>query len=366
MNHPNALSRGQRLSRRALLLATGTGCAASLGLPLLATPTQARAQTSITRVKAIYPSRSAANWPLWIASQAGYLKEEGVEAELIFGLHPAGLAALVGGEAQFTVYGLEQVLTAVAREPALMIASSYLNRGSFGLIARKDIRSIQDLKGKRLGIGRIGDPLYTYTVELLNRAGIASTHVTWVSSGTDSATRGPMLLNGQLDAALLVAPAFFRLLETNEVYQLANLLTSDISISNVTVFSKKAIAASPQLPEAVVRACAKGTKRFYEDRTFAIAAFKAFDPQSQEKDISRLWDLYTGSQAISRVPVMRKAALQASISRVAVDVPAIKTVDPHLYIDNGFVVRLVRSGFFEKLFGPAVRAEQDAALRDAV
>jgi ABC-type nitrate/sulfonate/bicarbonate transport system substrate-binding protein len=352
------------LSRRQVLHAAGSGGALALGLPWL--PARAQAQVPAMRAKVVYPSRSGASWPLWIASRAGYLGAEGVDVELTFGLHPTGLAALVGGEAQFTVYGLEQVLAAAAREPSMTIVSSYLTRGAFSLIARKEIRSIKDLKGKRLGVARVGDPLYTYTVELLNRAGIASTHVSWVSSGTDSATRGGMLLNGQLDAALLVAPAYFRLLDSPELHELANLLNSDISIANVMVFSKKAIAAAPQMPEAVLKACASGTKRFYEDRGFAIDTFRAFDPQSQEKDIARLWDLYARSQAIARVPMLTRAPLQASVARVAVDVAAIRNVAPQHYVDNGVVTRLIKSGFYEKLFGPTVRAEQDAALLQAV
>jgi hypothetical protein len=44
-----------------------------------------------------------------------------------------------------------------------------------------------------------------------------------------------------------------------------------------------------------------------------------------------------------------------------------KGVDYRRVIDNGYVDRLVREGFFEKLFGASVKAEQDrkskAALR---
>jgi len=354
------------VSRRDALQTLAACGAASLGASMVAAPAQAQAQSPAMRAKVVYPSRSAANWPLWIASRAGYLGAEGVEAEMIFGIHPAGLAALVGGEAQFTVYGLEQVMTAAAREPSMVITSSYLARASFGLVANKSIASIKDLKGKRIGVGRVGDPLYMYTVEMLNRVGIASTHVTWVSSGTDSATRGGMLINGQLDAALLVAPAYYKLLDAPNLHMIADMLNSDIPVSNVLVFSRKAMAANPQMPEAVIKACAQGTKRFYEDKAYAIETFRAFDPQSQEKDLARLWDNYTRTGAIKRVPVLTKAALQPSIARVAIDVPAIKGVAPQQYIDNSIVLKLIKSGYYEKLFGPSVRAEQAAALADAI
>ncbi|MCY1555940.1 hypothetical protein D9M68_926450 [compost metagenome] len=97
-----------------------------------------------------------------------------------------------------------------------------------------------------------------------------------------------------------------------------------------------------------------------------METFRAFDPQAKEQDVARLWDMYVGANAFNRVPTMRKTALQASIARVAVDVPSIKSVSPQQYIDNSIVTRLAQSGFFEKLYGPSVLAEQRVALADAV
>jgi hypothetical protein len=144
------------------------------------------------------------------------------------------------------------------------------------------------------------------------------------------------------------------------------MLNSDIPVANVLVFSKRAIAAAPQLPESVTKACALATKRFYDDRAFSIETFRSFDPQSQEKDVARLWDAYSQAQVIKRVPILTRKALQPSISRVALDVPAIKDLAPQQYIDNSVVVRLAKAGYYEKLFGPSVRDEQAAALADAV
>jgi len=366
--------------RRTFLLAAASGGAAlaaglhPAGSAFLKTAnaqnsTQTRASSnpkSLLSVTSVYPSLSAANWPMWIASRAGYFNDEGVDAKLIHGLHPAGMAALVGGESQFTVYGLEQVLTAIARQPSLVIPASYLNRGAMSMIATKNIRSVADLRGKRIGIGRIGDPLYTHTTEMLARVGIAPNQVTWVSSGTDSAVRAPMLLNGQLDASLMVAPSYFRLLETDVLHELENLINRPSAISNVIVFSKAAIAAMPQLPEAVIRASSRGVKRLYEDREFSIDTFRAFNRQAQEKDVARLWDMYANAQSFNRVPMVRNPVLEISIGRVEKDVPAIRKVPTAQYIDNSIVRRLIDQGFFEQLYGPAIKDEQDAALREAI
>jgi len=360
-------------SRRAFLCASGTAGAALLaglhpaGSALLkAAHAQSPASIKLLSVTSVYPSLSAANWPMWIASEAGYFKEFGLDVKLVHGLHPASMAALVGGESQFTVYGLEQILTAVARQPSLVVPASYLNRGAMSMIASKNVKSVADLKGKRIGVGRIGDPLYTHTTEMLARVGIAPNQVTWVSSGTDSAVRAPMLLNGQLDASLMVAPSYFRLLETDDLHELENLINRPSAISNVIAFRKAAIASMPQLPEAVIRASSMGVKRLYEDREFSIATFRSFNRQAQEKDVTKLWEMYTGAQSFNRIPVVRKPVLDVSINRVATDIPAIRNVPTSQYIDNSIVRRLISEGFYEQLYGQDIKAEQAIALQDAI
>jgi ABC-type nitrate/sulfonate/bicarbonate transport system substrate-binding protein len=324
------------------------------------------AQTALTPVMAIYPSRGAPTWPLWIAQHTGLFKKYGLEADLRFGVHPLGLAAMVGGEAQFTVYNVEQVLSAVARAPALVMVGSYLNRGAFGMIARKDIRTLKDLRGKRIGVGRLGDPPYVYSVELLNKAGIASTDVQWVSTGADSNTRSAMLVNGQLDAALLVSPSYFRLVDQGNFNQLANLLDSDINISTSLVFSRRAMTANPALPEMVLRATTEAVKIFYEDKTTAMAAFRAFDAQATDSDMQRIWEMYAKAKAFERIPLMSRTAIKVNTARVVDEVPAVRNLDLSQVVDNSAVRKLIAEGWFQKLYGPGIKAEIDKALKDAV
>ena len=350
-------------SRRDWLLSTGQVGLGILGMGL---STSGMGQAATTKVMAVYPSRGAPSWPLWIAQHTGLFKRYGLEADLRFGVHPTGLAAMVGGEAQFTVYNLEQILSAVARDPILVMAGSYLNRGAFGMIARKDITSIKDLKGKRIGVGRVGDPPYVYTVELLNKYGMASTHVQWVSTGTDSNSRAAMLVNGQLDAALLTTPSYFKLIDQGAFNQLVNLLNSDINVSTALVFSKKAIASNPLLPEMVLRASTEAIKVFYDDKATAIAAFRAFDPQTTEADALRIWELYGKAKAFDRVPLVRRSAIKANVDRLIVEVPAVKNLNLAQVVDNSAVKKLINEGWFQKLYGKDIKSDLDAAFKDAV
>ena len=54
------------------------------------------------RITINYPTRSGASWPLFIAKEGGYYQKYGLDANLVFANHPAGVAMVIAGEAQMT------------------------------------------------------------------------------------------------------------------------------------------------------------------------------------------------------------------------------------------------------------------------
>ena len=128
---------------------------------------------------------------------------------LVFGVHPAGIAMLVSGEGQMVNSSLEQLMQAASKDGSLVLIGSSLNRGMFALMANKDIASVKALKGKRVAIGQVGDAPYGYLVALLGKAGLSPRDVQWIPVGTDVSGRAAALQSGRADATLLTAPAYF-------------------------------------------------------------------------------------------------------------------------------------------------------------
>ena len=126
------------------------------------------------------------------------------------------------------------------------------------------------------------------------------------------------------------------------------------------LMKKTTIAANPKLPELLIKAHAEAIKRFYEDKAFAVQAYRVYDPQSRE-DVERFYDIYKKGNLFERVPYVLSAAIKSVIDQQsdAQMVALMKGVDYRRVVDNGTVDRLVKEGFFEMLFGPAVKAEQD-------
>lgn len=343
-----------RASRRSVLKAGAGAAALALGWPL------AHAQAA-RKITISYPTRSGASWPMWIAKHGGLYEKHGLDVNLEFGVHPAGVAMLVSGQAQMINYGLGQVLTATAREPSMVIMGSSLNKGSFALVARKGLKSYEDLRGKRIGIGRLGDPLYVYTLKLLQKNGMGARDVQWVPSGRDANSRVTMLQGGQLDASLMVAPAYYRL--EDQGYEVVDLLVNhaDIFVSTAYVFMKSWVKDNADTATKLIQAHADAIARFYEDKAFAVQAYRAFDPQN-EADVSRVYDTYKAKDVLERVPLLQREAVDTTVAQLTEEIPALKTMDVAQVIDMGPVRRLIADGYFRQVFGPGVAAREKELL----
>jgi ABC-type nitrate/sulfonate/bicarbonate transport system substrate-binding protein len=307
-----------------------------------------------------FPTRSGASWPLFIAKEGGYYQKYGIDANLVFAGHPGGIALIVSGEAQMSSYNLESVMQASARDGSFVVVGSSLNKAFFVLMARKEFSSPKDLKGKVLAVSQIGDPPYNYTIAYLRKFGLTSRDVQWVAVGTDANGRAAALAGGRADATLLTPPAYFKLEEAG-YKSLGNLADhDDIFASTTYLMNKSTIAANPKLPEQLIKAQAEAIKRFYEDKDFALKAYSVYDRQSPA-DIARFYDGYKQGNLLERVPFVLAGAVKSVIDQQT-DPQLVKVMsgyDYHKVIDNSYVARLVKEGYFEKLFGPGIKAEED-------
>ena len=121
-----------------------------------------------------YPTRTGQVWPLYIAKEGGYYQKYGYDVSLVFGVHPAGIAMVVSGEAAMTAYTLEQAMIASSKDGSLVALGSPYKKSLFALMAGKNISSVRELKGKRIGVSQIGDAPYNYTVALLAKFGVTA------------------------------------------------------------------------------------------------------------------------------------------------------------------------------------------------
>ena len=307
-----------------------------------------------------YATRTGTTWPFYIAKEGGYYQKYGLDVNLAFAIHPAGVAMVVSGEAVMTNYPLEQAMQASSKDGSLVMVASPYRKSLFALMAPKSVGGVRDLKGKRVGVSQIGDAPYNYSVALLGKFGLTPKDVQWVPIGTDVNGRAAALVGGRVDATMLTAPVYFRM-EQQGFKSLANTSDyDDIYAPTVYLFKRSLAASNPKLVELLIKAQAEAIKRFYDDKAFALKAYIKYAPEDPA-DLERVYDRYAKTNTFERVPYVLAPAVQYVTDHPAdADTAArFKAFDFRKVVDQTIVERLVREGFFEQLFGAGVKAEQD-------
>jgi ABC-type nitrate/sulfonate/bicarbonate transport system substrate-binding protein len=338
-------------------------CAAALLGALIAPMVWAQPRQKVT---IIYPTRASQTWPLYIAKEGGYYAKYGFEVDLQFGVHPTAIAAITSGQALMSPYTLEQSMQASFRDGSFIMLGQPYKKSSFALVASKDIKTVAALRGKRIAVSQLADAPYNYAVGLLARAKLTPRDVQWVPVGAGAGARAAAVASGRADATMLTAPEYFKL-EAEGYSILANIADAEeIYAPSVYLFKKSAVANN-DIAERMIKAHAEATKRFYDDKKFAVDVYVKWDPSQSRADIERVWDIYSAMGAYERVPYVLAPAVKYVLDHPAdaQSAAAMRAYDWRQVIDNRIVDKLVKEGFFEKLFGPAVKPEQEAKQRQA-
>ena len=320
----------------------------------------------LQKVTINYATRTGTTWPLYIASEAGYFQKYGLDADIVFGVHPAGIAMVVSGQAVMTNYPLEQAMIASSKDGSLVIVGSPYRKSLFALMAAKSVTGVAGLKGRRIGVSQIGDAPYNYAVALLGKFGLTAREVEWVPIGTDVNGRAAALTSGRVDATMITAPVYFRL-EEQGYKSLANTSDyDDIFAPTVYLLKKTTAAANPLLVEALIKAHSEAIKRFYDDKAFALKAYLKYTHEDPA-ELERVYDRYAKTNTFERVPYVTRASVQYMIDHPVDEQVAaqMRKFDFRTVVDNTTVERLVRQGFFETLFGPGIKEEQNRKSRQA-
>jgi ABC-type nitrate/sulfonate/bicarbonate transport system substrate-binding protein len=313
-----------------------------------------------------FPTRSGASWPMYLAKEAGYYQKYGYDVTLSFGAHPAGIAMLVSGEAAMTNYSMEQALQAASKDGSMVMLGSSLNKGAFAMMAAKGIAKGADLKGKRFAVSQIGDAPYNYAIAMLSHFGLTSRDVQWIPVGTDASGRAAALMSGRADATLLTAPQYFKVEEAGYKLLASMADFNDVYASTVYLFKKATLSANPKMGEALLKAHTEAIKRFYDDKATAVKAYQAYDKMADTADVERIYDIQAKGEMLERVPYVMAGAVKSILNQADSEAATrIRDFDFRTVIDNSLVDRLVKESYFEKLFGPGIKAEEERKAKEA-
>jgi ABC-type nitrate/sulfonate/bicarbonate transport system substrate-binding protein len=324
----------------------------------LALASAVKAGAAADQVAIAYQALSGNVWPIFIAQEGGYYEKYGLAVKPVLSAYPSGVVMLRNDQATMLFGNLQQLLPAAAKDGSLVAIGSNMDRTSFSLLASKDITRVQDLKGKRIAVSQVGDTSYHSMVEVLKESGLSERDVNFIPVGASPSQRAAALASGRVEATLLFAPASFRMEEAG-YRNVADVATFKNIFHTASYWVRRAsISSNPSLFERLLQAHAEAIHRFYADKDFAVHAYLAHDKEAIAADIDRTHDLYSKLQLFERIPYVVQLAVAATLAQ---EPSAAKSQlsDFRTVVDNSLTDRLVKQGFFVKVFGAGVKAEQD-------
>jgi NitT/TauT family transport system substrate-binding protein len=244
---------------------------------------------ALRKVHAAIPSISPSSIVFVIAREKGYYREEGLDLDLI--VMPAAVAtqALIGGDVAFVGTGGAGLVPVLRGAPLQFLFITFY-RPQYWLYAKPDIRSVENLKGKRVGVSSIGSGPDSLLRDFLKKHGLeGGRDVTIMAIGAGTA-RFVALKAGSVDATMLTPPANFMAQDAG-FRELVSFIEQDLVEVQGSIFMRQELIKSdPILTEKLVRASLKGLLYFRSNRWAAVSALARF-LNSKEDLADKLYDL---------------------------------------------------------------------------
>src|SRR5499425_2651901 len=137
-----------------------------------ADPALAAEPRKAARLKVGYASITGSRISLWAAHDMEFFARHGLETELIFIASSShGVPALLAGEIPIYSGSPETAAQAAAAGADVVIIASS-EPTPYKLIVQPSIKTVADLKGKRLGVDRVGGSSYYATRRILEKLGL--------------------------------------------------------------------------------------------------------------------------------------------------------------------------------------------------
>ena len=156
------------------------------------------------KVRIAYASRSASAMPQYIAVQKGYFKAEGLDVEIIQMNPRLGATAVVNGDVSFAT-PFTSTFRGILQGFPMKLALVHFKKGPYFLLVRPEIKDVQQLRGKRIGVATIKGTDQLVAEEMLQAKGFDISQIQAVSIG-DGPVRMQALISGAVEAVCLAPP----------------------------------------------------------------------------------------------------------------------------------------------------------------
>ena len=294
-----------------------------------------------------YAQPSGAFTPIWVAYEAGLFKNHGLNAKLQLLTPQVSAQAVISEEVDFYTDGPD-LINARLRGGQVKYFGGTMQRLVFQIWGAKELKSIQELKGKTIAASTPRAALDTATREALKKNGLVPDRDVQILYVQTVPAILSAVLGGKTAAGTLSAPNTLKAKESG-----LNLLV-DIGKLNIPAFqvaygtTEKYLKNNPNTVYAFLKAIAEGVALSRKDPGVAKKAIGKYAKIEDAPTIDGTYDAFAPYWAMNLA--VRPEAIKKQFEYLdEKEFPNAKNTDPKDFYDNSFVEALSKSGFLKNL-----------------
>jgi ABC-type nitrate/sulfonate/bicarbonate transport system substrate-binding protein len=283
---------------------------------------------SAERVVIATPSRGLSVFPALVAIRKGFYKDEGLEVDMVLMQPTIAVKALISGDADYLLAWGSAVRAAVTGVPIKAVVGM-ASRPLHVLVARPNIKTAKDLKGKIIGVDAVAGTVDYLSRVSLRHFGMEPSKDAQIMVIGESATRVTALRAGSIDAtpidvSLAVKAedeGFKRLLYLGDIIELP--------LTGIAVMDKQ-IQTQREQVKRVVRATVRGTrfmKQNQKDTIQMLSDYLRLTPAQSVKTYEASINSFTEDGLISDSAVNVDVQLTKERLKMTKEIPLGQLID---------------------------------------
>ena len=281
----------------------------------------------------------------WVAQEEGLFKKNGLEVELVhIPSTSRAIQVMLAGEIHYSYMDGRNSVTAALKGADVVILAGVANRLVFSFMSRPEIKSFNDMKGRKIGITRLGSSTHSVTLWVMAKAGIKPEEYQMLQL-VDVPNILTAIVAGQIDAGALSPPTNFRARKAG-LSELMDVTKEGPEYVSVAIGSTRSfIKANEEMTRRFVRGYSEGVQLLKANKSAGIRAIQKY---ARIKDPDILDATYGEARAyIETVPYVTRKGLETIIGELLPTEPKAKTAKPDDFLDVRFVAQLEKDGFYK-------------------
>ena len=306
---------------------------------------------NLPKIRAAYTSIGIQFDPVYIMKELDLPRKYGVDAEVLFvPVSSRAVQAALAGEIQFiTSAGVANINANMGGGDFVGLTAT-LNTFVFKIMGSPELKKPEMLRGKKVGISRLGGASDFSIRYALTRWGLVPDKDVAIIQLGGEQEEFLALQNKAVDAVVLSEP-FATLAKRQGAAVVADLSQLGVAYSMHGFGTRKSfIQANRDVAVRFMKAYLEGIYVFKTNKDVALNVLKKY---TRVDDLSLVQVSYDemSQRLIRRVPYPDREGIQTIIDQLAKTRPQMKSLNPSDFIDPSILKEIEDSGFIKKLYG---------------